>query len=67
MVLKLNHTRENGISLMTPTADGGDEGKLSFFEFMKLHGWEISKGKFVQDHSENQHLRMISFFTWANK
>jgi hypothetical protein len=37
------------ISLMTPTADGGDEGKLSFVEFMKLHGWESKevKGKFV--------------------
>ena len=31
------------ISLMTPTADGGDEGKLSFSEFMNKHGWQSRK------------------------
>jgi len=32
---------KNGrISLMTPTADLGAEGELSFFEFMKAYGWQ---------------------------
>ena len=55
---------------MTPTADGGDEGKLSFFEFMKLHGWESRevKGKFVFTGPFRESTpKNDGSFTWANK
>jgi hypothetical protein len=42
--IKSFKSKSGKIALMTPTADEGEEGRLSFREFMSLYGWERKSG-----------------------
>lgn len=59
------------ISLMTPTADRGEEGRLSFKEFMNVYGWTSPKDptrrvfngiyKYLSDKNERFVLEMSGY------
>ena len=34
---------KNPVSLFTPTADGGEEGRLPFKQFMNKYGWKAKR------------------------
>ena len=42
--IKSFKSKNGKIALMTPTADEGEEGRLSFREFMSHYGWERKSG-----------------------
>jgi len=65
------------ISLMTPTADCGSEGELSFKEFMQKHGWPGVKGdgrivfngvfRYHQPNKKTKHFLEIEGFDQDSK